>query len=167
MERSGTHRGEERLVYVPAGTVTLEGNLSLPEGARGVVLFAHGSGSSRHSSRNRYVARLLNQAGLATLLVDLLTADEEVLDLHTARLRFDIALLAERLIGATDWLAEHPDTRISAPAPGLRPRWWRPPSGPRRWVPSSRAAAAPIWPGRPCRRCGRRRCSSSAATTSR
>jgi pimeloyl-ACP methyl ester carboxylesterase len=111
MERSGTHRGEERLVYVPAGTVTLEGNLSLPEGARGVVLFAHGSGSSRHSSRNRYVARLLNQAGLATLLVDLLTADEEVLDLHTARLRFDIALLAERLIGATDWLAEHPDTR--------------------------------------------------------
>jgi putative phosphoribosyl transferase len=111
MERSGTHRGEERLVYVPAGTVTLEGNLSLPEGARGVVLFAHGSGSGRHSSRNRYVARLLNQAALATLLVDLLTADEEVLDLHTARLRFDIALLAERLIGATDWLAEHPDTR--------------------------------------------------------
>jgi dienelactone hydrolase len=76
-----------------------------------VVLFAHGSGSSRHSSRNRYVARLLNQARLATLLVDLLTADEEALDLRTAHLRFDIGLLAGRLVGATDWLAQLPATR--------------------------------------------------------
>jgi dienelactone hydrolase len=90
--------------------VTLEGNLSLPEGARGVVLFAHGSGSSRHSSRNRYVARLLNEAKLATLLIDLLTPDEEAVDLRTAHLRFDIGLLANRLVGATDWLTQYPDT---------------------------------------------------------
>jgi dienelactone hydrolase len=93
------------------GPVTLEGNLSLPEGAGGVVLFAHGSGSSRHSPRNRHVARLLNEAKLATLLVDLLTADEEAIDLRTAHLRFDIGLLAERLVGATDWLTQHPETR--------------------------------------------------------
>jgi putative phosphoribosyl transferase len=96
--------GEERLVRVAAGPVTLEGNLSLPEGARGIVLFAHGSGSSRHSPRNRYVARVLNEAKLATLLVDLLTPDEEAIDLRTAHLRFDIGLLAERLVGVTDWL---------------------------------------------------------------
>jgi dienelactone hydrolase len=75
------------------------------------VLFAHGSGSSRHSPRNRYVAWLLNEVGLATLLVDLLTSEEEAIDLTTAHLRFDIGLLAGRLIGVTDWLTEHPDTR--------------------------------------------------------
>jgi dienelactone hydrolase len=111
MDGSAASQGEERLVRVAAGRVTLEGNLSLPEGARGIVLFAHGSGSSRHSSRNRYVARLLNEAKLATLLVDLLTAEEEAVDLRTAHLRFDIGLLAERLVGATDWLTRHPDTR--------------------------------------------------------
>src|SRR6266404_692867 len=102
---------EERLVRVAAGPVTLEGNLSLPKGARGVVLFAHGSGSSRLSPRNRYVAQLLNQAKLATLLVDLLTPEEEVVDLRTAQLRFNIALLAERLVGVTDWLVEQPNTQ--------------------------------------------------------
>jgi dienelactone hydrolase len=102
---------EEHLVRVTAGPVTLEGNFSLPEGARGIVLFAHGSGSGRHSPRNRHVARLLNEAKLATLLVDLLTSDEEALDMRTAHLRFDIGLLAERLIGAIDWLARHRDTR--------------------------------------------------------
>jgi dienelactone hydrolase len=76
-----------------------------------VVLFAHGSGSSRHSPRNRHVARLLNEAQLATLLIDLLTPDEEAVDLRTAHLRFDIGLLAERLVGAADWLTQHPDTR--------------------------------------------------------
>jgi putative phosphoribosyl transferase len=111
MQRAAQWQGEERLVRVTAGAVTLEGNLSLPEWARGVVLFAHGSGSSRHSSRNRYVARLLNEAKLATLLIDLLTADEEAVDLRTAHLRFDIGLLAKRLVGATDWLTEQPDTR--------------------------------------------------------
>jgi putative phosphoribosyl transferase len=102
---------EERLVRVTAGPVAIEGNLNLPEGARAVVLFAHGSGSSRYSSRNRYVARVLNQAKLATLLIDLLTPDEEAIDQHTAHLRFDIGLLADRLIRATDWLIEYPDTR--------------------------------------------------------
>jgi dienelactone hydrolase len=109
--RSAEPRGEERLVRVAAGPVTLEGNLSLPERARGIVLFAHGSGSSRHSPRNRYVARVLNEAKLATLLVDLLTPDEEAVDLRTAHLRFDIGLLAGRLVGATDWLTHYPDTR--------------------------------------------------------
>jgi putative phosphoribosyl transferase len=102
---------EISLVRSTAGPVALEGNLSLPRGARGIVLFAHGSGSSRLSLRNRYVAQLLNQARLATLLVDLLTAQEEAIDLRTARLRFDIGLLAERLVGATDWLLQHPQTR--------------------------------------------------------
>jgi putative phosphoribosyl transferase len=103
--------GEERLVRVAAGAVMLEGNLSLPKGAGGIVLFAHGSGSSRHSPRNRYVARLLNQAKLATLLVDLLTSDEEAIDMRTAQLRFDIGLLAQRLVEVTDWLTQYPDTR--------------------------------------------------------
>jgi putative phosphoribosyl transferase len=102
---------DERLVRVTAGPVTLNGNLSLPEGARGVVLFAHGSGRSRHSPRNRYVAQLLNAAKFATLLVDLLTTAEEAIDLRTAQLDFDIGLLADRLVGATDWLLQHPDTR--------------------------------------------------------
>jgi len=102
---------EERQVTVPAGQVELEGNLSVPNGARGVVLFAHGSGSGRHSPRNRYVAGALREAGLATLLIDLLTPDEEEADLRTGHLRFDIGLLAQRLAGATDWLMENPDTR--------------------------------------------------------
>jgi putative phosphoribosyl transferase len=110
MERAVAWEGEERLVRIAAGPVMLEGNLSLPEGARGVVLFAHGSGSSRHSPRNRYVARLLNAAKLATLLIDLLTSDEEAIDMRTAHLRFDIGLLTERLIAATDWLTQQPDT---------------------------------------------------------
>ena len=103
--------GEEQPVRVLAEPVILEGDLSLPKGARGVVLFAHGSGSSRHSPRNRLVASLLNEAKLATLLVDLLTPQEEAIDLQTAHLRFDIPLLAKRLVGATNWLARHPDTR--------------------------------------------------------
>ena len=102
---------EISLVRITAGPVTLDGNLSLPRGARGIVLFAHGSGSSQLSPRNRYVAQLLNDARLATLLVDLLTAEEEAVDQRTAQLRFDIGLLAERLVGATDWLLEHPQTR--------------------------------------------------------
>jgi dienelactone hydrolase len=96
---------------VPAGRVVLEGDLSVPEGARGVVLFAHGSGSGRHSPRNRFVAETLRQGGLATLLIDLLTTEEEVVDLRTRHLRFDIGLLAERLAGATDWLAQEDQTR--------------------------------------------------------
>jgi putative phosphoribosyl transferase len=101
-----------RLVRIAAGPATIEGNLSVPEGARGVVLFAHGSGSSRYSPRNRHVAQLLNEARLATLQIDLLTSHEEAIDLETAHLRFDIALLAERLVAATDWLTWQPDTRL-------------------------------------------------------
>jgi putative phosphoribosyl transferase len=91
--------------------ITLEGNLTLPDDARGVVLFAHGSGSGRMSPRNRYVARVLNEANLATLLLDLLTREEETIDARTAHLRFDIPLLATRLIAATDWLTQQRDTR--------------------------------------------------------
>ena len=109
MARS-TDAGGERAVQVAAGPVVLEGNLGVPDGARGVVLFAHGSGSSRHSSRNRFVAGALRAANLATLLLDLLTADEEAVDVHTAHLRFDIGLLAGRLVGATHWLAQEPAT---------------------------------------------------------
>ena len=111
MDAKETPGSEEQLVHVSAGPVTLEGNLGIPEGARGVVLFAHGSGSSRHSSRNRFVARELREAGLATLLIDLLTAEEETVDIRTRHLRFDIPLLAERLVGATEWLGEHGDTQ--------------------------------------------------------
>jgi len=89
----------------------LEGDLALPAGTSRVVLFAHGSGSSRKSVRNRYVATILNEAGLGTLLFDLLTPTEEAIDVRTAELRFDIELLARRLIGATDWLAADVQTR--------------------------------------------------------
>jgi dienelactone hydrolase len=101
---------DEVSIRVPAGRVALEGNLSVPDGARGVVLFAHGSGSGRHSPRNRFVARQLNGAGLATLLIDLLTEEEERTEMYTRHLRFDIGLLARRLVGATDWLAGEPRT---------------------------------------------------------
>ena len=100
----------EQLVRVLAGSVGLEGNLSVPARATGVVLFAHGSGSSRHSPRNQYVARVLRQGGLGTLLIDLLTPVEEREDVLTARLRFDIGLLTERVVGASDWLARDPRT---------------------------------------------------------
>jgi putative phosphoribosyl transferase len=90
-------------VRVPAGDIELDGDLTVPAGARGLVAFAHGSGSSRHSPRNRYVAEALNQAGLATLLLDLLTPSEEEEDLRTRRLRFDVALLGERVVAAVDW----------------------------------------------------------------
>ncbi len=102
--------GEERSVRVGAGKVALEGALSVPAGARGVVLFAHGSGSSRLSPRNRRVARVLRGVGLATLLVDLLTGEEEAEDIHRGHLRFDMSLLSERLVGITDWLRRNPDT---------------------------------------------------------
>jgi len=101
---------EQKLVHVPAGPVELEGNLSLPSNASGIVLFAHGSGSSRHSPRNRFVAEQLQQAGLATLLIDLLTAEEEIADRPSGYLRFDIQLLAQRLGYVTDWLKQNQST---------------------------------------------------------
>ena len=89
---------------IPVGSVTVEGTLTLPPGAKGVVLFAHGSGSSRFSPRNQYVAKEFSKAKIATLLFDLLTQEEEETDVVTAEYRFNITLLAERLIGATEWL---------------------------------------------------------------
>jgi dienelactone hydrolase len=95
---------QQEQVRIPAGAVTLDGDLMVPPSARGMVLFAHGSGSSRHSPRNRFVAEVLQQAGLGTLLMDLLTPQEEAVDNFTAELRFDIPLLAQRLGVATKWL---------------------------------------------------------------
>lgn len=95
---------EEQFVLIPTDSTQLEGNLVIPVGAKGIVMFAHGSGSSRHSTRNRYVASVLQQEGLATLLLDLLTVEEEEIDLRTRQFRFNIGLLATRLVGATDWL---------------------------------------------------------------
>ena len=87
----------------------LAGDLTIPDSAVGLVIFAHGSGSSRHSSRNRYVANHLNEGGLATLLMDLLTEDEEEVDLHTRHLRFDIGMLAGRLVQAAEWASRQPE----------------------------------------------------------
>jgi len=101
----------ERIVAVPAGAVKLEGALVIPENALGVVLFAHGSGSSRHSPRNIYVAEELQRGALGTLLVDLLTPDEETVDVHTRELRFDIGMLADRLQSAIQWLASEETTQ--------------------------------------------------------
>jgi putative phosphoribosyl transferase len=95
---------------IPAEGTDLDGDLTLPPQARGVVLFAHGSGSSRHSPRNRQVAEVLNRHRLGTILVDLLTADEEVRDARTRDLRFDVGLLADRLAGIVGWLGRQPDT---------------------------------------------------------
>ncbi len=100
-----------RPATIELGNVVLEGDLAIPEDARGIVIFAHGSGSSRHSSRNRFVAQYLRSGGLGTLLFDLLTAEEERIDSRTGHLRFDIGLLAERLVGAIGWLGGQKDTR--------------------------------------------------------
>jgi putative phosphoribosyl transferase len=101
-----THAGTARAgeVQIRSGAAMLPGELSIPGGAKGVVLFAHGSGSSRHSPRNQAVARTIREAGLGTLLFDLLTNDEEAIDMRTPHLRFDIGLLAQRLIDAADWI---------------------------------------------------------------
>jgi len=93
-----------RLIYIPVGRDEIQGDLHVPQKSTSIVVFAHGSGSSRHSPRNNYVADVLNDAGIATLLIDLLTPDEELIDFQTARLRFDIGLLADRLTTITHWL---------------------------------------------------------------
>jgi len=94
-----------REVRIPAGAVVLDGDLALPADPRGAVVFAHGSGSGRHSPRNRQVASALQQARLGTVLMDLLTAEEESADMRTGHLRFDVGLLAQRLTAAVDWAA--------------------------------------------------------------
>src|SRR4030095_8018483 len=98
-------------VQIDTGRAALSGNLDIPEGATALVVFAHGSGSSRHSPRNQFVAPTLNNAGLATLLFDLLTHEEEAIDTQTRELRFNINLLAERLVHATRWVKQEPQTR--------------------------------------------------------
>jgi putative phosphoribosyl transferase len=95
---------ESRSISIRIGTDSIDGDLHIHANSRAVVLFAHGSGSSRHSPRNKHVAQYLNQGGFSTLLLDLLTSDEEIIDQQTAHLRFDIDFLAERLVTATDWL---------------------------------------------------------------
>jgi putative phosphoribosyl transferase len=100
----------ESEVSIPSGRVKLEGTLAIPQNAKGIVLFAHGSGSSRHSPRNRFVARVLHAEGMATLLFDLLTREEEMVDARTAELRFDIHLLTKRLIDATRWVTQNSET---------------------------------------------------------
>lgn len=106
-----TQPSEGTLVRFPVAGGALEGNLAIPAGTTGVVIFAHGSGSSRHSPRNRAVAAALREGGLGTLLLDLLTAGEEEIDDRGGRIRFEIDLLADRLVGATDWLLEEPSAR--------------------------------------------------------
>src|SRR5438067_300218 len=101
----------ETEIKIPTQDATLDGNLTIPDAARGLVPFVHGSGSSRHSPRNRFVAETLNTAGLATLLFDLLTPEEESVDIYTRQHRFDIDLLAERLGSATDWALREPNVR--------------------------------------------------------
>ena len=103
------HTMIEHAVQIPP--LGLSGDLVVPENATGVILFAHGSGSGRHSTRNRYVAGVLQHGGFGTLLLDLLTAAEEQVDLRTRHLRFDIGLLAGRLIEASEWLQGEPSTR--------------------------------------------------------
>jgi dienelactone hydrolase len=98
-------------VHIPSGEVILEGELQIPGAAKGIVLFAHGSGSSRFSPRNQYVARVIRDAGIGTLLFDLLTREEEAIDLKTRHLRFDICLLARRLVDASNWIAERSETK--------------------------------------------------------
>ncbi|HVR36860.1 MAG TPA: alpha/beta family hydrolase [Methylomirabilota bacterium] len=107
--KESTNGPAPRAVRIPAEAATLEGEWCVPSDAPGIVLFAHGSGSSRHSPRNQAVARALQQSGTGTLLFDLLTRDEESEDQRTGALRFDIALLARRLISATRWVASQPE----------------------------------------------------------
>jgi putative phosphoribosyl transferase len=111
MTRTSTHETIAKPVRIAASPITLDGDLAVPAGARGIVVFAHGSGSGRHSPRNRFVAEALQAGELATLLFDLLTEDEEYQERFTRHLRFDIGLLARRLMEATDWLARQSETR--------------------------------------------------------
>ncbi|HET6807871.1 MAG TPA: dienelactone hydrolase family protein [Nitrososphaera sp.] len=98
---------QEQFIQIPIGSVSLSGDLTVVDRSPGIVLFAHGSGSGRHSRRNRYVAKVLQETGLGTLLFDLLTEEEEIIDERTRHLRFDIELLTDRLVAVTDWLVQN------------------------------------------------------------
>jgi putative phosphoribosyl transferase len=110
MEESSNTGKNDNEVHIQINSIYLDGNLFIPEGARGIVVFVHGSGSSRHSPRNQYVAKEMQKNGLGTLLFDLLTMEEERIDMVTRHLRFDIELLSKRLIDVTGWLLSRPDT---------------------------------------------------------
>ena len=101
----------DQAIKIRSGRVQLDGELKVPQGANGIVLFAHGSGSSRHSRRNQYVARVIREAGAGTLLFDLLTKEEEAIDAYTGELRFNIEFLARRLVDATNWITSQPSTQ--------------------------------------------------------
>src|SRR5215472_13085646 len=157
-------------VQIPAGRAELSGNLTIPENPVALVLFAHGSGSSRHSPRNQFVARTLNRAGLGTLLFDLLTPEEEALDIRTREHRFNINLLAERLVHATKWATQQEQTR------DLRIGYFGSSTGGAAALVTaaelSQDVAAvvsrvddPTWLATRCQKCKHRHCSSSAATT--
>jgi putative phosphoribosyl transferase len=102
---------EKNEVTIPSGGATVNGNLEAPRGAQGIVVFAHGSGSGRFSSRNTYVAGLMNKKGIATLLIDLLTADEDAADQYNGQYLFDVNMLAGRLVDSTQWLKQNPLTK--------------------------------------------------------
>lgn len=115
MASAQRRRIESREVQIRVGSFQLNGDLTVPENATGIVLFAHGSGSSRRSSRNQFVSRLINEAGIGTLLFDLLTRQEEAIDNYTREFRFNIDLLAQRLITATDWLSDQSEMKKLVP----------------------------------------------------
>jgi len=154
-------------VQIQAGPAVLSGNLHIPDGAAALVLFAHGSGSSRHSPRNQFVARLAEQCRTCDVAFDLLTPEEESIDTRTAELRFNIGLLAERLVHATKWAKRQEQTR------DLRVGYFGSSTGggaalvAAAEVPEdvgavvSRGGRPPIWPMKHCQRCRRRHCSSS------
>ena len=142
-----------RPIKIALGPVTLDGDLAIPDEPCGIVLFAHGSGSSRFSPRNRFVAGSFADGGLATLLLDLLTPKRRSIDVRTRQHRFDIGLLAERLVGATDWSASSPKratfpSATLARAPAAAAAWSRPRRGRRPSAPWFRVVAGPTLPAR-------------------
>ena len=161
--RGTLHDIQQRTVEVRTPGAILHGDLALPDQPQGVILFAHGSGSSRFSSRNRAVAQYLNAGGFATLLLDLLSADEEALDQATGELRFDIPFLGQRLTLAADWLAHAPETApyqsgFSVPAPARPPPSSRRQSARLQYAPLCPGAAAPTSPHQCWDECGLPRC---------
>jgi len=154
----------EREVRIPTGDEAVVGDLVVPAGAKALAVFAHGSGSSRHSPRNVWVAEQLHRHAIATLLFDLLTPTEDRRDAVTAEHRFDIALLGRRLVQAIDWCATHPDLAAmplgsSAAVPAAPPRSSQPRNAPTVCAPWCRAAGAPTSPAPTyCRACAPRRC---------
>ena len=157
-------------VQIQAGGAILSGSLSIPENTDALVLFAHGSGSSRHSPRNQFVARTLNDAGLATLLFDLLTPQEEATDAYSREHRFNIGLLAERLAHATKWAKQQNETRdlpigyFGSSTAGRR-RWSQHLRFRKMSAPWFHAVDVRTWLATLCQKCRRPRCSSLAEMT--